>query len=517
MTDPIHDSAEDIIAAFGGIRPMAKKLGVAVTTIQGWKARGSIPLARLEEIRAAAAREDIDLSGGTPDQMHQDQTPESQTPEGQTPGDRGDRIEEVEAEPVRPKPDAGVRASGSGPKSPPVIDQTSRRPRDPNRQRQILVLAACVVGAALLGAILTYIWVGAPPAGDSGALAGRIEKLERRVDVAERAAREATAKAAAADASTRELSRLARALGGLEARLAALAQQVKSAGDPKSLKAELARVDAAEKSLTRLAQEVAAVTRKAAATAAATGDPKAIARLIAQTETLQKALAAQTTDLKAATAKLAASTDKAMAALRQRVTRLESRTRALAENASRTSSLLLALGQLRQAASGGRPFRAALESAAGLATKEAAIKATLQRLDTFANKGVPSLRALRERFDPLTARLLRAAAVPSDGDWMDRMWARISSLVVVRRTGRQVAGDTLPALVARAEVALRDGKLADAVALVGQMPPVAQKSAAAWLKDARARLVVDTALNELARLAVRLVAGRGRQAPGAAE
>ena len=37
MTDENPMDAERIIAAFGGIRPMAKKIGVAVTTVQGWK------------------------------------------------------------------------------------------------------------------------------------------------------------------------------------------------------------------------------------------------------------------------------------------------------------------------------------------------------------------------------------------------------------------------------------------------------------------------------------------------
>lgn len=502
MTDPINDSAEDIIAAFGGIRPMAKKLGVAVTTIQGWKARGTIPLARMEEIRAAAAREGVDLSSSV-------STPREEN--------HGPRVEEIEAEAVKPKPEAGVRDAGSGSTPPPVIEQSAPKTHDPNRQRQLLVLAGCVVGAALLGAVLTYIWVGAPVTGGNGVMADRVAKLEARVSAAERAARAATVKAAAADASTRELARLARALGALEAQTAALSRQLTAADGGKALQAVVKRVETAEKALARLTREVQSVAQKAAATAAASGDPSAIARLVTQTETLQKALAAQTAALKAQTAKIEKATGAALADLKGRVTRLEAQTRALAENASRTSSLVLALGQLRHAVSSGRPFRAALEAAAGLASREEAIKTTLQRLEKFADAGVPSVRSLRERFDPLTARLIRAAVTEKEGDWLDRMWARINSLVVVRRTGRQVTGDTLPALIARTEIALRDGKLAVAVALVGQMPRAAQAKARIWLKDARARLAVDGALAELARLAVRLVAGRGKQAPGAAE
>ncbi|MCY4066793.1 MAG: hypothetical protein OXF57_10570, partial [Rhodospirillaceae bacterium] len=62
MSDPVPNDAARIIEALGGIRPMAKKLGLAVTTVQGWKERNAIPIRRLDEIRAAAVREGIDLA-----------------------------------------------------------------------------------------------------------------------------------------------------------------------------------------------------------------------------------------------------------------------------------------------------------------------------------------------------------------------------------------------------------------------------------------------------------------------
>src|SRR5919205_265987 len=57
-----------VIQRFGGIRPMAQKLGVPVSTVQGWKERGAIPANRREEVLAAAARHNIaidptDLAG----------------------------------------------------------------------------------------------------------------------------------------------------------------------------------------------------------------------------------------------------------------------------------------------------------------------------------------------------------------------------------------------------------------------------------------------------------------------
>lgn len=59
--EPIGNATE-IIAAFGGIRPMSAKINVAVTTIQGWKKRDAIPANRKKVILKSAAEHHIDLS-----------------------------------------------------------------------------------------------------------------------------------------------------------------------------------------------------------------------------------------------------------------------------------------------------------------------------------------------------------------------------------------------------------------------------------------------------------------------
>ena len=62
MVDETDQPAGVIIAAFGGIRPMASKLGVPVSTVQGWKQRDTIPASRMSEIRQVAAANGVDLS-----------------------------------------------------------------------------------------------------------------------------------------------------------------------------------------------------------------------------------------------------------------------------------------------------------------------------------------------------------------------------------------------------------------------------------------------------------------------
>jgi hypothetical protein len=56
------EDAEEIIRRFGGIRPMSHKIGIPVTTIQGWKKRNVIPGNRRNAVLAAAQNNNIDLS-----------------------------------------------------------------------------------------------------------------------------------------------------------------------------------------------------------------------------------------------------------------------------------------------------------------------------------------------------------------------------------------------------------------------------------------------------------------------
>ena len=69
MSEPIKN-AEEIIKRFGGIRPMASKMDVPVTTVQGWKKRDAVPFSRKDELLAAATEHKVDLSDlliGAPD------------------------------------------------------------------------------------------------------------------------------------------------------------------------------------------------------------------------------------------------------------------------------------------------------------------------------------------------------------------------------------------------------------------------------------------------------------------
>lgn len=60
--DAARSNATDaVITAFGGLRPMAKALGITASTVQGWKKRGAIPENRHDAIRQAAEKGGVAL------------------------------------------------------------------------------------------------------------------------------------------------------------------------------------------------------------------------------------------------------------------------------------------------------------------------------------------------------------------------------------------------------------------------------------------------------------------------
>lgn len=63
IEDQPIDNAVLVIKRFGGIRPMATKMDIPVTTVQGWKKRNTIPANRRDDVLVAAAKHGVDLDG----------------------------------------------------------------------------------------------------------------------------------------------------------------------------------------------------------------------------------------------------------------------------------------------------------------------------------------------------------------------------------------------------------------------------------------------------------------------
>lgn len=466
--------AQAVIQAFGGIRPMAHKLGIAVSTVQGWKERGTIPRARHEEILAAARTAGIALEPQLLADSDQTQPPVIEAVATPLAG-KGTPAEE-------PAPEPETAAPESPWSSPPP----------PARGGLLRALPAAALGGVLVavGFLLAMgtsdLWLGRPLGGEDQQRLARLEQqlagLAQPSDgsaALESLRQELLAGVAQSveTATAPELQRLAAALdetrkqiSDLEARLALLPPAGAESDEPPAWAADLRR-DLEEQNGRLLALE-ATLGLQASRLEALEQQPPP--------ETAEP----ETAELEAAAPSQAAATQ--------------------ADGAA--GALALAASGLQQAVAAGRPFASELALLEQMTEGDAEAAAPLAVLAPLAESGLPRESDLAAGF-PATARAIVAAARGESEDWLDSFWDSLGELVTVRPVG-EVEGEMPAARAARAEQRLAAGDLAAAVAELEALSGAPAEAAAPWLAEARRRLEGLAAAEALVRLALgRLAAG----------
>ena len=450
-SDDQPSATDKVFAAFGGIRPMAHKLGMPVTTVQGWKKRGAIPQQRHDAIRAGArehgvALDDAALTASAPP--------------------------DAPAEPARPhsRPAAQAAAPPAGP--------SSKQPQPAakiSRQRSATAWSALILALISLAVAATApLWTG--PAYRMVGLSARPGPAAAGVDPA-------------------RLDSLENRLAGLERRMETLSGTARSTAETGALTAQL---QAMERRLTALEQ---IATPALAGRVAAIGG--AVDALAADVARLDGALGNQRiglTEARAVVTSLEARADEAetrlqdIAATQRRDGRRIDR---LVASDSATQALVLAIGQLRTAVDAGQPYAQPLAALQALA---AGIDETVDDLAALAPRsatGIPDRDALKTGFPAMAQAVRDAVRLPADAGLMDQVIAKIEGLVTVRPAAGEVEGDDVGAILARAEGRLDTGDLSGAVAALALLEGDAAEAAAAWRRSAEARLAAEAALGNL--------------------
>jgi hypothetical protein len=416
-------------------------------------------------------------------------------------------IETIEAEPVdddeaasRPTgPDTNAKSSGGG-----------RR----------FILWSLVIAAVIAGATVYAAWplitarIAEQTAAllpHSGPLAGAVERLaERQAGIAQRL-----------DTMERATMEFDQRIGEIGERVAALADALPTVGS-----ATAEDTAALSQRLSQLEQQIAGLSRdfasaSATATTAPTGDP-AVAGLNARIESLSQELAAikvqqdpgiidSLRDQVATLTQTAAQLGRQRTAAEEQVETLKARLLAVETAAAssaataRQPAVLLAYVRLHDSVWSGRPYAAALDAFEQAAKALPTIEKRIGRLRATADTGVATRQALRDSFRPLADRIVRLKA-PVGDSLVDRTLAKVSQLVVVRRTG-DAEGDTPSAIVARAESRLAGNNLAAAVAELEKLSGDPGVAAKPWLADARARLEAEQSMAELRQDIANTMAG----------
>lgn len=494
-TPPDLPDADSVIARFGGVRPMAAKLGMAVSTVQGWKQRNHIPENRWEDIRAAATVHGIDLHGATPDAAPETgpparrddaeppppEMPHSKTPGPETPGPVRPPAETPWAKPAesdREKPTAQAHAASdtapadadaAPPPAPP--HGAPAGPAPARRGSGLAVLALTVALVALIGALtrpawapmtdpLLADWLGLP------AEPSRTNGVDAAVQTA--------------------MTPLSAEIAALEERLRALETAPPpdvSDVDADALADATARLDALE--ARQDARDQATDEALAALTQAleALPPPPDLGGLSA-------ALNARGDALEARLAALEARLADQEAALAGFGDRLDRQAEARRDAGAREAALVLAVGQLDRAiAARDGTAAAALQDLRALGDGDADVIQAVARIERALEAGAPSRAALSADFARLAPSLAAAPAAGARDSLGAAVLANVGALISIRRVDEDAAQATP---VGRAEALVMAGDLAGAADLLADLP-----AAADWVAAARNRLALEAALADL--------------------
>jgi hypothetical protein len=276
-------------------------------------------------------------------------------------------------------------------------------------------------------------------------------------------------------------------LAALEQRIDRVAQQVPARPDLKPLEDRLA-----------------ALEHRAPPAAS----PEALAALRGDIDAVKSDLAGLKASL-AKTADLVQKLDAAAAERDHRLQRLEAESGARGDSADRV--LLIAIGALRGAVEASRPYAGELAAVAALAHDQPEILARLAPLQDAAAAGLPGPGFLAQRFrDRAAPAILKAAAtdLPPDASWADRAWAKVSSLVVVRRldADRDGAAHPVQKAVADAQAALDRADIGAAIAAIETLSGAPVGAAAPWLAEAKRQRDAETQLSELSQIMAKRLA-----------
>ncbi len=152
----------------------------------------------------------------------------------------------------------------------------------------------------------------------------------------------------------------------------------------------------------------------------------------------------------------------------------------------RRAALALALAQLSRSTQGSGPFAAELEAVAALRPTDPYVA----QLRPSAQSGVPTQAMLASEFNAVRRRVIAADRAAQYDGFLSGVWHWFSGLITFQRTG-QIEGNSVDAVLARANLRLQEDNLPAVVGEMASLPEAVREPANAWLTMAAARVSLD--------------------------
>lgn len=468
MTDSndqdIIDNAEGIIERFGGIRPMAGKMNVPVTTVQGWKKRNVIPGNRRREVMEAARSNNIDLSGliegaanenaAAPDKVA---APERGNP------DRGDNVVlSVKKDRIAP------------PAQTPNDDMMAqiRKAQDMAITKSAWFTVVFVGAAIGLSAFL--LWPNKQMMAENGAQVALLQQ-----DVAGIKEQQSFLKKLIPDDLEQRFERVQDQTLALQDTVVVLAAQMDNMAAGVAAAPGAAVMDGLD------ALETGAVMLSA---------PEQLVSLLEKIKTLQGSEAGQNQLAAAVDAALGLVTsgtvpDEGMEQALQSNPALEQTLQGVSPQDIKAAVLLLGLTQFRDSMNRSAPFADDLALVQGLLdNSDPALQTAVERLAPQAEKGVLSPDGLKGEFKALAGDIVVASLKGEDVSVREKALARLNDVLQIEKDGALITGTDTQAVIARAQSRLDAGDIQGAITELQSLEGGAAETAAPWIDQARMTL-----------------------------
>lgn len=489
-----YDAAQ-VVAAFGGIRPTAARLGVPATTVQGWKKRGAIPQARRADVLRAAREAGIDLAAAppVPEQLPRER-PEAagETSSGSPQFVHVHHLARESRDEDEDESEAASRARAfeKARDRPAFFDESvpadiaKKIERIERKSGRVAILAgAAFVGIAVC-LVLILLWPSprgveeyddrltavegtvmhlGQTAEEKTPDTGWLAEIDRQMqDLRKQAVDMKASVEGAVEKARGSLGEIVGPdAGPLSERIAKLEEKVQEISGPSALVGVLARAEEYAKTVEGQGSLDALVSRLRALTAGAGGDAAAVDSSL----------------------ETAAKTDPQIGAAFEGVE----------PGDFKAAAMLVAFTRLREALNrGNTPFEDDLQLLLNLAGDEnPELKESLLRLAPHAKSGVLTPSGLSGELRGLAGDIVAASLSGEEVSFEERARARLNEVLRIEKKGELVTGTDTQARIARAEALLEKGEVQAAVGELQGLEGQAAETAQPLLGQAEAVMMAE--------------------------
>jgi hypothetical protein len=451
-------NVDQLINRFGGMRPMARKLDIAVSTIQGWKKRDHIPADRLDDVVIAAKANQISLDGyDVTSNTANENKPELKTTSAVTPP-------VIEAPSKISPPRENYNLDAGKIKSDAV-------------KRSVLTTVSIL---AILGGV-GYVLFGQDAqdivniAKDQKQIEQRFETIDKQYSSFEHTVTQGL------NSLSDQVTDIAAAVGvernadgqiilnnnmSMSERVTGLESRLRSAGEEIDLGQLMNRFDTVTQSTQVSGDNVQALNDL---------------RLVI--DSLQSRMGEFETNLQNAK-----DNNEELAKSLENVTGRD----------MGAAAMLLAMTQMRSSLNREQPFAQDLVVLQELVGDEdPALTASIQRLAPYAENGVLTPEGLSSEFRGMAGDILSAALRGEEVSVQDKIMGRIGQILSVEKDGKPVMGIKEQEIVSKAQKALDKGDVAGALRELNKLEGDAAQTAAPFKAQAQGTLNAENVVSKM--------------------